>query len=150
MPMEKYYSFAGVEIAVQLPEGYACDDDRTLAPFAVSLVTDPHRFYFELRDTLDAPTGECIASDGGFRVYGQGDVTWRYIGSVQASWESAYARAENRGREHRVQLKKAQFLQQIGSKTVLNCIAAEPVFFTTIISTRATISSDPSSIYIPV
>lgn len=123
--MEKFYKFAGVEIAVSIPEDRMYPDDRSLAPFAVDTVTDPHRFILECADALEAPNGNAVAVDPGFRVYDEGEWTVRYIGSVQGSWEAAYIRAAHRGKEHRVQLKAAQFPERIGAKTVLNCLSAE-------------------------
>lgn len=123
--MVKYYNFSGVEIAVEMPEGMDFEQDRALAPFRVEQVDSPHRFCFHLQETLDPPRGRCIAAEGAFLVFADGDTTARYIGSVQNGWENAYICVEHRGKEHCVRLKAAAFPAGIGSKTVLNSLAAE-------------------------
>ena len=119
--MEWLYSFAGIDFSVELPDDRIYSD-TALAPFRVESASRPHRFSFELVDTLAPPAGECIAIAPGMRVYPGG---LRYIGPVQQSWESAYIRAEHLEPLHRVQLLRAHFPEEIASKTVLNCLAAE-------------------------
>lgn len=123
--MEKYYSFAGVDIAVELPDDRMYAEERTLEAFRVEETADPHRFQFRIVDALTPPAGECIAQEPGFRVYQEGDWSVRYIGSVQQSWEPAYIRAAHCGKLHQVQLKASQFPDRVGAKTVLNCLTAE-------------------------
>lgn len=123
--MEKFYEFAGVGIAVRIPEDRMYEDDRSLKPFRVGRLTNPHEFDFEVVDALPAATGVCIAADPSFVVYQDGQWTVRYIGAVQQSWDSAYICAAHRGREHRVFLKRSSFPDRIGAKTVLNCVMAE-------------------------
>lgn len=123
--MEKLYAFAGVEIAVDLPDRWMYENDRYLAPFRVEQVSDPHRFRFEMVNGLDAPEGECVAVPPGFRVYREAEGFVRYIGTVQKSWDQAYIRAAHSGKEHRIQLKKSNFPGRVPNHTVLNCIAAE-------------------------
>lgn len=123
--MEKYYSFAGVELAVSIPDDLMYSKDRALEPFRVKEVNNPHRFDFELVDALAQPMGECIANEGGFRVYPDGDGTVRYIGSVRESWESAYLRVTHYGYEHHVQVKRSKYTECLGVHTVLTCLAAE-------------------------
>ncbi len=123
--MEKYYSFAGVEIAVSLPDEMMYEDDRTLSDFRVEAVRDPHTFNFSMTDALEPPKGELIGLFPGLRVYKQGHETVRYIGSLQDDWCHAYIRATRFGNEHLVQLKASQFRDHIGVKTVLNSLEAE-------------------------
>lgn len=123
--MEKYYSFAGVDIAVEISDEQMYLEDRILEPFRVVNADKPHRFQFKRVRTLTAPLGRCIAIEPGFRVYQEKDCLVRYIGAVKQSWEPAYIRAAHRGREHEVQLLDAQLPERIGTKTVLNSIAAE-------------------------
>ena len=123
--MEKYYCFAGVEIAVSIPDNLAYSEDRNLAGFAVEALEDPHRFRFDVVARLSPPVGSCIAREPAFWVYGDGQKTLRYIGSVGKGWENAYARVENRGKEHDVQLTASQYTERIGGKTVMNCLMAE-------------------------
>ena len=123
--MEKYYAFAGVGVAVDLPEDRMYTDDRSLGAFAVDSLDQPHRFRFSLTDRLRKPEGELIANPPEFLVYQEGDWSVRYVGSVSRSWEGAYIRAAHRGREHDIQLLASKFPSKVGAKTVLNAIAAE-------------------------
>ena len=123
--MKKYYKFAGVEIEIDIPEDRMYEDARDLAPFEVESVQDPHRFTFEMVTELTPPNGACLATPPGYRVYAEAGGSARYIGSVQESWQNAYMRAEHRGKEHRVQLKTAQYADRIGTHTVLGALAAE-------------------------
>ena len=123
--MERFYEFAGVGIIVRIPDAIAYDDDYTLAPFRVEAVTDPHLFEFELVQTLPQAEGACIASNPTFMVYQDGDWSVRYIGEVQNGPEGAYIRAAHRGREHKVMLKKSDYVDRVSTKFVLSCMAAE-------------------------
>lgn len=123
--MEKYYSFAGLELAVDIPDARMYTDDRALEPFRVDSVCDPHRFSFEMVDALDPPTGEPVAVESGFRVYDEDGWSVRYVGTVQDSWEAAYIRAAHRGKEHPVQLRASFYTNRVTVKTVLNSMAAE-------------------------
>lgn len=123
--MEKYYSFAGIELAIHASADRIYEDARYLTPFAVDAVTDPHRFSFEMVDALTPPEGECVYQEGGFRVYQEGPWQVRYIGSVSQCWDAAYMRAAHLDKEHLIQLKKEQFPGRFGTNSVLSCIAAE-------------------------
>lgn len=120
--MEKYYAFAGVELAVDIPDSLMYTDDRTLEPFRVETVTDPHIFRFGIVERLSPPAGPCIARMPEFSVYAPGGSQVRYIGT---SPEDAYIRAEHREKDHGIQLKASVYTQGISAKTVLNSIAAE-------------------------
>lgn len=123
--MERFYEFAGVGVVVRIPDAVAYDDDRNLTPFRVETVTDPHQFDFELVEKLPPVSGVCIALDPTFAVYQDGDWAVRYIGEVQNSLEGAYLWVAHRGREHKVMLKKSNYVDHISPKIVLSCMAAE-------------------------
>lgn len=123
--MKKHYSFAGVEVSVDIPEQWAYDEERHLAPFRVSRVTDPHMFHFQLVDSLPAPSANLEVLLPGVRVYRKGETYIRYIGTVDRGWENAYIRAEYGKKEHSVQVKVCESITRIGVKTVLNALAAE-------------------------
>ena len=120
--MKKYYSFAGIELEIDIPDQWMYEDDGHLAGFCVESVNDPYVFYFGIADEFLPPKGVCIANTGALRAYGDGT---RYIGSVEQSWENAYAQILCDGRQRRVLLKHSSFPNRIGAKTVLNCMAAE-------------------------
>ena len=125
MSMERYYRFAGVEVAVELPEDRFFTDARDLAPFAVESVEDPHRYSFRFVEELTPPEGEWVATPPGLRVYRTGTGEVRYVGTVQDHWENGYIRVEHRGKDHRVELKNSQFPGRVGTHTVLDAMAAE-------------------------
>ena len=123
--MEKYYRFAGVEVAVDIPEKWMYSDDRQLSPFRVSQVQQPHTFCFEPVDSLPEPSGYMAAFLPGVRVYCEGDKLVRYIGTVDEGWEKAYIRAEYGKDKSLVQVKVSEPITHIGVKTVLNSLGAE-------------------------
>lgn len=119
--MERYYRFAGVELAVSLPDDRAYTDEYRMAPFAVEAVTDPHVFRFEVVDSLDAPAGTCIGENPTCRVYADDQRRIRYLGPV----DRAYTRVSQQGKIHDVQLLGKWLSGRIGTKTVLSSIGAE-------------------------
>lgn len=123
--MGKYYRFAGLELAVKLPDGKEFAREGALAPFAVDSVTQPHLFDCRLVDELTPPQGQCIHNDGGFRVYREGAAQVRYIGSVQKNWDAAYLRVAHQGKSHRVELKKQTYGEEIRAKAVLTAMSVE-------------------------
>lgn len=123
--MEKYYRFAGVEVAVRIPDEWMYEDDRQLVPFRVTQVNAPHIFYFYPVDSLTAPSGELEVLLPGVRVYREGDSYVRYIGTVENDWENAYIRAVHGTNESHIQVKVSEQIRHIGVKTVLNSVGAE-------------------------
>ncbi len=120
--MKKYYRFAGIDLEIDVPDERMYENDRYLAPFRVDSVDDPYVFRFEMVPELLPPTGECLANTGGMRVYSDG---MRYIGTVEKTWEQAYAQVIPNGRHHRVLLKSSNFLGGVGVNQVLTAIGAE-------------------------
>lgn len=125
MSMEKYYRFAGVEIAVSAPDEIMYDEDRHLAPFRTDSVTNPHRFTFERVEQLSAPEGDLLTVQGAYVVYGCPGGTTRYINATGGDWQSASMRACHCGNEHAVEVKQSLYPNGITAKTVLNAIMAE-------------------------
>lgn len=123
--MEKYYRFAGVEIAVHIPPKWMYNDDRTLEPFRIEKAEDPHNFYFEKVDALTPPEGEPVATLPNYLVYADGDAQVRYIGSVRDGWRCTHLRAEHRGNDHFIQLRSDGYSAGVSAKTVLNVMQAE-------------------------
>ncbi len=123
--MEKHYAFAGVEVTVSIPDQWMYEDDRQLAPFRISQVTDPHIFRYEPVDSLPAPTGDMETQFQHARVYREADHYVRYIGTVTNGWEKAYIRAEYGKNEHLVKVRVNETMQCIGVKTVLNSLGVE-------------------------
>ena len=123
--MKKNYSFAGLEIQIEMPKNLMYTNERDLAEFAVDSVTDSHIFTFEMADSLPLPQGECIAKKPGFMVYQNGEITTRYIGSVEQGWQNAYICAQHAVKLHTITLKESQFTDTVGTHTVLSALAAE-------------------------
>lgn len=123
--MDRYYRFAGVELAVSSPAGTDFSDDRNLAPFRVPAVTDPHRFVFELQDTLTPPEGELLAQLPDYLVYRDGDAQIRYVSTVCGDWTTAAMRCVHRDKTHFVELRQDLFPMGMTAKTLLNACATE-------------------------
>ena len=123
--MERFYEFAGIGIAVRIPDAMAYTDDRRLTPFRVETVHEPHRFEFAFVETLPPADGVPVVFDAGFAVYQDGDWTVRYIGAVQNSLDDAYIRVAHCGREHKVLLKRSYYQGLVSPNTVLNSIGVE-------------------------
>ncbi len=124
--MEKYYSFAGVDILIEMPEENAYTEERVLAPFRQTKTSNPHRFSFRMVDEILPPAGVCVASGSDFCVYQEEKGYTRYVGTLQEAWGNAYMRVEHLGNNHKAQIKRTRYNSQtIGVKTVLNGIAAE-------------------------
>ena len=123
--MKKYYEIAGIGFEIERSAENMFADERTLAPFRIEEVTDPHRFSFEFVEQLKPPIGGCMAAEAALQIYAIPGGTVRYIGAMASAWDSAYIRVEHRDKEHWVQLKKSAFPGGAGSKTVLNSLAAE-------------------------
>lgn len=123
--MERYYSFAGVDITLAMPEERFYAKDRVLKAFLSEPGTAPHRFDFVFVDALKMPIGKPIAEPGGFVAYAEGNADVRYFGSVQNECENAYLRAEHRGKDHLIQVKNSTVPGRIGTHTVLGALSAE-------------------------
>ena len=123
--MEKYYRFAGVELSVTACDTPMYEEDRSLEPFRVDTVSDPHRFTFAFVDTVTPPVGSLAATMDNFVEYRDGDRHQRYIGAINGNLTNAYIRAEHHGKDHRVQLKRSSYQEGLTAKTVLNAIEAE-------------------------
>ena len=123
--MEKYYCFAGVELAVNAPDEWIYEDDRTLAPFRVDTVADPHQFYFSMVHSLTLPTGKLVAAMDNFVVYCENGAQVRYTGAINGDWRSAYIRAAHSEKAHAVELKASVYGNGMSAKTVLNAAEAE-------------------------
>ena len=120
--MKKYYSFAGVEVEIDIPAPWMYENERHLASFGVASVDDPYVFQFELVEQMLPPESECVYHASGMQVYADGV---RYHGSVAESWDLAYAQILCSGRHHRVLLDKSQCPGRVGVSAVLTALGAE-------------------------
>lgn len=120
MMTQRCYRFAGLDFLVEMPEKILYRDERTLAPFAVAEVSDPHRFSFDFVDSLPEAEGTRIAGQPNFTVYHLNDREVRYIGG-----QEPYLRVEHQKRNHRVLARKDVYSGTIGVRTVLESMAIE-------------------------
>lgn len=121
--MVKFYRFAGVELAVDIPDQRMYEDDGQLAPFAVPSVTDPHWFRFSVVPELTPPTLPCVQSQPGLNIFRDGQQEERYISISSPKWQEAYIRVASRDKEHRVEVTAARYPGGIGIRTVLDAIS---------------------------
>lgn len=119
--MERYYRFAGIDLMISMDENRFYAEEYRLTPFRVNTVTNPEKFYFDIVDELKASEGICIVDEADFRIYRNGIKSIRYIGPKN----NAYIRIISEGHYHLVQLQSQRFPGRIGTKTVLDAIAAE-------------------------
>lgn len=122
---QRYYRFAGLEFAVSMPEALAYTSENRLEPFRLDAATDPYRMTLERVEKLTPPEGECLVANPDLRVYRHPAGEIRYRGAVRDSWEEAYLRALYREKEIHVQLPADRYPGTVGTKTVLESMAAE-------------------------
>lgn len=123
--MERYYSYAGVNICIQGPDDYMYKNDRMLAAFRVEHLDDPDIFRFEVVEKLQEASGTLIAHEASFMEYDDHGHIIRYIGSVGRGWANAYMRVENIGKEHYVTIKKSSLGSVIPVHTVYHVLQSE-------------------------
>lgn len=123
--MKKQYEFAGVEIAVTLPEDVEFKENRHLKEFYTEQVMDPYQFILQMKEKLTEPIGVLETTYPNHCVYRTETGTIRYIGSVQQSWGNGYIRVDSEGKVHIVELKASEYKGSIGGKAILNAIGAE-------------------------
>ena len=95
------------------------ENEYHLEKFSVHNVKEPYEYFFELRESLEEPIGECIVMNQGYRVYQDGHARIRYVGTVGDSLDGAYIRTYSIGKRNEVQLLESKFPNRIGIKTVL-------------------------------
>ena len=123
--MEKYYRFAGIELAVCVDEDRMYDDDLQLTNFRTDHATSPHRYRVTVADRLPAHQGPELAVLPGVRIYGSEGGYVRYTGPENRGLEDAYSCAEHRGKEHHVTLRKDQVPGMVSARLVLNNLDVE-------------------------
>ena len=120
--MEKYYRFAGIEMAVSIPEERMYPDDLQLAAFRTDAVSRPHRYRLDVAGEFPAQQGEPMAYQPGAVIYAAGEGYVRYHGP---SLENANIRAEHRSFDHHVTIKKELVAGYISARLVLNALDVE-------------------------
>ena len=123
--MVKNYRFAGVELTVEAPAQIMYQDERTLEPFLVDEVKDPHHFVFSVVDNLSQPTGKHVATTENFMIYWDQECRLRYTGVRRNDWKTATVRAKHEGKKHFVELRSDVYGQGMSAKTALNSAEVE-------------------------
>ncbi len=108
-----------------MPRKLVHENEYRLEPFRVEAAEDPHVFRFALVPDLLPPEGEFLTEQANFCVLSHEGASIRYIGAPRGSWERAYLRIEHRGKEHLIQLQESRVPGKVGSKVILEAIAAE-------------------------
>ena len=88
--MQRQYRFAGVEYAFIAEADVMFQEERTLAPFRVSVTDNPQVISIEKVDKLPPPEGEQIVREPAFLIYSDGLTRIRYSGMIRDGWEGAY------------------------------------------------------------
>ena len=123
--MEKYYRFAGIELAVCASDDIMYSNEQKLSAFRVDHVDDPHVFYMEMVPQLSVPTGICMVSAENYEIYCDGNSRIRYIAPESGDWKEATLRVRHEGKKHWVQMRSDVFTKGINAKVVTDCIEAE-------------------------
>ena len=122
---KRYYSFAGLNLQVELPDDTEFTEGRYLQPFRGENGTQTNCVCFSLADELDPPNGEMIYSDSNVLAYSDRLSTVRYYLNADHTWENAFSRVESNGNHHRVQLKTGTFARRINGNVILNSLGIE-------------------------
>ena len=123
--MKQYYKIAGLHIAISIEDGLWIGEERTLAPFLKQDGPTDHCYYFEMVDRLEEPIGDLVTWADNAQIFSHHQHQLRYIGATSQDWEKAYVRVCHSGCEHYVQLLRSQYLEKIGTKTILTGIGFE-------------------------
>ena len=78
-----------MSIVIYIPDAVRCEENCSLPPFRCDAVTEPNRFVLEPVERVSEPEGVCIVAQPALQAYEAGDVTVRYIVSVQRGWNMA-------------------------------------------------------------
>lgn len=119
------YRFAGITVEVATPSDFFPEDEYKLGAFQSEQAAQMHRFSFQKIAQLQPPEGKLLTEQPNFFVFSCGEGNVRYIGARRDNWEQAYIRAEHQGREHRILLRESRIPGKIGTKIMLESMAAE-------------------------
>jgi len=123
--MTRYYQFAGVKIALSMPEGLIFEDEFHLASFRSEETEPDWAFRFEKTEELLSPEGKLVSHDPSRLIYvGTGYCT-RYIGAFGGKWKNASSRVKYSERQVSVQLRSKWFSKRIDANYVLTCLGVE-------------------------
>ena len=96
-----------------------------LTPFEVEASKCDWDISYQIVDALTPPSGSPFFQDPGKCVYKDGDVYISYIGSVGRTLKGAYIRAERKGNQSSVEVRRSALVDRINSKVALTAMEAE-------------------------
>ena len=123
--MKKLYSFAGIEICLDIPDSLMYTEERGLAEFSVDRVNNPFLYQFDIVDELMPPEGDLISNTGAYRIYRNDSHLSKFVGFVGESSAKAYGRVDYDGKSHRVQILRSAISERIPVHVVLNILGIE-------------------------
>lgn len=117
--MERYYKFAGVEIAVSMPDEWAYEYDEEMERFSVGAVRDPHHFHVEIIEEIARPSGKELISFAGFSIYQKGNSYIKYMGPAALGWDKIYAQIVYHEKEHLIRFREDAYKKSKGARDIL-------------------------------
>lgn len=125
MPMERFYTIAGIRFRICCPEEWLYRDDGVLTAYRGEGYLPDHTLHFSVVDALSPPEGDLVYSQPDKQIYRDGAAQVRYDGAVSADLGGAYMRIRREGCQSFVQVKRGAIRGRITSKLVLNALEAE-------------------------
>lgn len=123
--MSRYYQFAGMKIAVSMPEELFFENELKLAPFRCEGPEADWTFQFEKKEELMPPEGRLAMQEADRLIYSSKGYCVRYLDAYNGNWEKASARVEYRDRQVWVQLREKRFPDRVIAKYVLQSLGVE-------------------------
>lgn len=121
----RYYRFAGISLAISMPQELFYKNEQRLEPFRIDPEEPDWVFTFEKKDQLSKPEGLLVSTQSGLWYYTDDGYSIRYLGTYSENWLNAGIRMEYRGNTVRAEVKTKQFTGQIPVKFILESLAAE-------------------------
>lgn len=123
--MEKYYKFAGVEVAVSLPDEWAYGYDEGMERFCVESVEDPHHFRVEIVKEIERPSEKEFISFPAYSIYQNGNEYIKYLGPAALGWDKIYTKAVYHEKDHLIQFREDTYKKNKGSRDILSAMWME-------------------------
>lgn len=122
--MKRYYSFAGVGLAFDLPDGEEFSEGRELPVFACEPRAGMTEVTVRIADRLIIPEGNVRASFPNMIEYGFGDAVVRCFGALVTGVENAGIISEYREGSINITLKRAVY-GKITASAILEALGTE-------------------------
>lgn len=123
--MTQYYQFAGLKLAIAIPEKLYFEEESRLAPFRIGKTVPDLTFRFDIVEELLPPEGQLVCSQNPLQIFSCDGRSIRYLDVFDGDWKKANARVEAQADAVSVQLKKAEFSHRVTVKYVLECLGVE-------------------------